>query len=192
MQWPDDLTQPLELELFRLEQCALLPEFSCEPPPAGVEYTDTELGVDTSASRPLTFALDDRVRVVVVGWDDATLDDDRFVIEQANGTALAELARTVDQAYADVFATRFAAGEDPDAIVADVRANPSGGFGAALSTFEGFVFTPQTGPPLLFQAVFPYVDDRRVATRGTDVLSIRSIEVVDGQITVYVYAGYYP
>jgi len=192
MQWPDEPTQPLELELFRFEQCALLPEFSCEPPPQGVEYTPTELGVDSSASRLRTVELDDRVRVVVVGWDDATLENDRFVIEQANGTALAELATMVNQAYADVFATRFVAGEDPDAIIADVRANPTGGFNPAVSSLEGFVFTPETGPPLLFQAVFPYVEDQRVAGRGTDVLAIRSIEVVDGQVTVYVFAGYYP
>jgi hypothetical protein len=182
----------LELELFRFEQCALLPEFSCEPLPQGLEYTTTELGVDTSASRLLTVVLDDRVRVVVVGWNDATLENDRYVIEQANGTALAELATTVHQAYADVFATRFLAGEDPDAIVADVRANPTGGFSPAVNSFDGFVFTPETGPPLLFQAVFPYVNDQRVAGRGTDVLAIRSIEVVDGRVTVYVFAGYYP
>lgn len=192
MHWPNDPTQPLELELFRFEQCALLPEFSCEPPTSGLDYTPTELGVDTSASRQLTVALDDHLRVVVVGWDDATLDNDRFVTEQANGTALAELATTVDHVYTDVFAARFVAGEDPDAIVADVRANPTGGFSPAVSTPVGFVFTPETGPPLLFQAVFPYVDDQRVAGRGTDVLAIRSIEAVDGQVTAYVYAGYYP
>ena len=89
MQGPDDPTPPLELELFRFEQCALLPEFSCEPPPSGVEYTPTQLGIEASPSRTLTVALDDHLRVVVVGWDDATLEDDRFVIEQANGTALA-------------------------------------------------------------------------------------------------------
>ena len=191
MQWPNDPTQPLELELFRFEQCALLPEFSCEPTPWGVEYTPAQLGIEASPSRTLTVALDDHLRVVVVGWDDATLEDDRFVIEQANGAALAELAATVDQAYADVFAARFVAGEDPDAIVADVRANPPGGFSPTVSTFQGFVFTPESGPPLLFQAVLPYVDDQRVAGRGTDVLAIPSIEVVDGQVTVYVYAGYY-
>ena len=98
----------------------------------------------------------------------------------------------MDQAYADVFAARFVAGEDPAAIVVDVRANPTGGFSPAVDDSRGFVFTPQTGPPLLLQAVFPYVDDQRVAGRGTDVLAIRSIEVVDGQVTAYVYAGYYP
>jgi hypothetical protein len=192
MQWPDDPTQPLELRLFRFEECALLPEFSCEPPPPGVEYTPTDLGVDTSASHLLTLALDDRVRVVVVGWDDATAGNDRFVIEQANGTALAELAAAANQAYADVFATRFRAGEDPESIVADVSANPTAGFSRAVSSFDSFVFTPESGPPLLFQRVFPYVGGQRVAGRGTDVLAIPSIEIIDGQVTVYVFAGYYP
>jgi hypothetical protein len=189
-QWPDDPTQPLELEVFRFEQCALLRESPCEP--QGSQFAPTDLGVDTSASRPLTVALDDRVRVVVVGWDDATLEDDKFGIEEATGTALAELATTVDQAYAEVFADRFAAGEDPDAIIADVSANPTGGFSP---TPNGFVFTPESGPPLLFQlaeTVFPYVDGQSVAGRGADVLAIRSIDVVDGQVTVYLYAGYYP
>jgi hypothetical protein len=110
----------------------------------GVEYTPTELGVDTSASRPLTVALDDDVHVVVVGWDDETPEDDPFVIEQANGTALAELATTVDQAYADVFAARFVAGEDPAAIVADVPVTrdpcldpPPHQFGSAGSPCNG-------------------------------------------------------
>ncbi len=192
MQWPDDPTQPLELELFGFEQCALLPEFSCEPPPEGLEFTPTQLGIDTSASRALTVALDAGVRVVVVGWDDTTFEDDRFVIEQANGTDLAELATSVDRAYADVFAARFVAGEDPEAIVADVLAHPSGGFDPAVSAIEGFVFTPGSGPPLLFQVVLPYVEGERVAGRGTDVLAIRSIDVVDGLVTVYVYAAYYP
>ena len=60
---------------------------------------------------------------------------------------------------------------------------------------NSFVFTPERGPSLLFQdlaAVFPFVDDQRTAGRGTDVLAVRSIEVVDGQVTLYVYSGYYP
>jgi hypothetical protein len=192
MQWPDDPTQPLELELLRFEQCALLPQSACEPAPPGSEFSATQLGIDGSASRALAVALDDQVRVVVVGWNDATLDDDRFVIEQANGTALAELATAVDHAYAEVFATRFAAGEDPDTIIAGVRAQPTNGFSPAASTVNGFVFTPESGPPLLFQSVFPYVDGARVSGRGTDALPIRSIEILDGQVTLYVYAAYVP
>lgn len=189
MRWPDDPTQPLELEVFRFEQCALLPEFSCEPRPA---YTTDELGVDTSTSRPLTVALDDRMRVVVVGWDDAALEIDRFVVKQANGTDLGALAAVVNQAYGDVFADRFDAGEDPSVIVADVLANPTGGFTKAVNSIEDFMFTPNDGPPLLFQVVFPYLDGQPVAGRGTDVLGIRSIDIVDGQVTAYIYSAYIP
>lgn len=194
MTWPEDPTQPLELELFRFEQCSLLPDSWCgEPPPAGSEYSPTALGVDGSVSRAETVVLDDTVRVVVVG---AAVENDRRinVIEQGTGTELAELARAVDQAYAEVFAVRFVAGEEPRVIIADVLANPSGGFNAAQRAPNDFVFTPLSGPPLLFQHVFPYGPDQTEpsAGRGTDVLAVRSIEVLDGQITLWVYAAYYP
>jgi len=113
------------------------------------------------------------------------------VVEEARGTELAVLANEVEQAYADVFADRFRNGEDATAIVADVLANPTGGFSPAADAYEGFVFTPAAGPPLLFQAPLPYDEHQRVAGRGTDVLAIRVVEVIGGRITVYVYAGYY-
>jgi hypothetical protein len=34
---------------------------------------------------------------------------------------------------------------------ADVRAHPTGGFSPAASAFGCFVFTPKSGPPVLFQ-----------------------------------------
>ncbi len=189
-QWPEDPTQPLELEVFRFDQCALSPRVSCESRPEG--YGPDDVGVDTSESRPLAVALDDSVRVVVVGWDDATRENDGFVVEQASGTDFAELAMAVNQAYAEVFADRLLAGEDPNAIIADVLANPTGGFTPAENQFEAFMFTPDNGPPLLFQVVFASVDGQLVAGRGMEAPAIRSIDVVDGQVTVYVYAAYVP
>ncbi len=203
MRWPDDLSQPLQLELHRFEQCALLAEFACEPQEA--PYQPDQLGIDESVSRPLTVPLDGQVGVVVVGWDPTIQDDDRFVVEQATGTELAALATEVDRAYDDVFASRFLAGEDPDAIVADVFANPTGGFVPAPNASTGaLAFVPTAGPPLVFQWVFPVVDDTTPLEpdpnyrptlglgRGADHLGIWSIEVVDGQITLHVYAGYVP
>ncbi len=67
---------------------------------------------------------------------------------------------------------------------------PAGGYTNAVGTYTAFRFTPESGPPLLVQVVFPYVDGQRVAGRGTDALAVRSIEVVGGQITLYVYAAY--
>ncbi len=192
LRWPQDPTKPLELNLFRLERCALLPEFSCES--RSDPYLADELGVDTSASRALNVVLDDAVEVVVVGWDDsAVLDEPNFVIEEATGTEFATLATEVEDAYADVFANRFVAGDDPDAIIADVLAHPTSGFSPSVrGGTNAFVFTPENGPPLLVQTPLPFVDGQRTAGRGTDVLAIRSIEVVDGQVTLYVFSGYYP
>ena len=195
LEWPQDVTHPLELELFRFEQCALLPEFSCEP--KSEPYVPDELGIDTSASRPLKVVLDDSVEVVVVGWNESTPDDpdDTLDLQKARGSDLAALATEVEAAYADVFADRFSQGEDPDAIIADVLANPTAGFSPSVRGMNHFVFTPERGPSLLFQdlaVVFPIVDDQRTAGRGTDVLAVGSIEVVDGQVTLYVYSGYYP
>lgn len=140
----------------------------------------------------MNVALDDAVEVVVVGWNEsAVVDDPDFVIQKSTGIDLAALATEVDEAYAAVFADRFAAGESPDAIIADVVANPTSGFSPSVRG-GGFVFTPESGPPLLVQSPLPYIDGQRTAGRGTDVLSIRSIEVVDGQVTLYVFSGYYP
>ena len=188
--WPTDPGSPLRLEVFRFEQCAVLPEFSCEDP--GRAYTPDQLGIDGSAVRTMTLPLDDTVRVVVAGWDQ---DSDGFGVlayERATGSEMATLVNEVDQAYSEVFAERFTAGEDPDGIIADVMANPIGGFAPAAGAQGAVLFTPAAGPSLLFQQVFPYVDDQRVVGRGADVLTIRSIEVVDGEVTIKVFAGYYP
>ena len=190
MGWPDDPSQPLQLELHRFEQCASLPADTCENQGAG--FTPDELGVDVSTSRPMTVSLDGSVRVVVVGWTTTDGAETGPVAAEANGADLAELAAAVDQAYAEVFASRFVAGEDPDTIIADVIARPTGGFAASPSGAGAVVFTHGAAPPLLFQTVFPYVNDVRVVGRGVDVLRIQSVEVTDGQVTMYVYAGYYP
>ena len=201
MHWPDDLSQPLQLEVTRFEQCELLPEFACESQQE--PYQADQLGVDVSASRLLSVPLDDTVGVVMVGWDPTVVDGDALVVEQATGTELAALANEVDGAYDVVFASRFLAGEDPDAIVTDVVANPTGGF-VPTTWMETLVFVPTTGPPIMFQGIFPVVNDTRASEpdpnwvpvrepgRGVDHMWIKSIQVVEGQITLHVYAGYVP
>jgi hypothetical protein len=189
--WPDRAGEQLHLDVYRFEQCGLLPEFGCEP--GERPYDPDQLGIDTSTERALTVTLDGSVGVVVAGFAVGQDGQGITVVEQATGTEMASLVAEVDQAYSEVFASRFSAGENPDSIVADVRANPTGGFGPQDTGGVGAVeFVPDAGPPLLFQQVFPYEDGQRVVGRGSDVLTIRSIEVVDGQITVNVYASYYP
>ncbi|MEL6893339.1 MAG: hypothetical protein AAFP84_17235 [Actinomycetota bacterium] len=187
--WPEDLTQALPLELARFEQCALLPDGSCEPNPAGEPYQPDQLGVDGSATRSLELTLDGSLRAVVIGAD---LADDGGSIESdarvGSGSDLAELAMAVEDAYAAVFGARRAAGDAAATIIADVTNEPTGGFVPVGN--DGFVFRTEAAPPLLFQAVFPFDDDAGTAGRGTDVLTIASIDVVDGAITMNVFAGF--
>jgi hypothetical protein len=47
-------------------------------------------------------------------------------------------------AYADVFAERFGAGEDASMIVADARADPTGGLGPAHASINAVSFSPES------------------------------------------------
>ena len=110
------------------------------------------------------------------------------MIEEATATELAELAVEATRAYADVFAERFGAGEDATVIVADVCADPTAGFGPAHASVNAVSSRPQSGPTLLFQAVFSYVDGQPTAARCTDVPPIRPIEMLHSRITMFLTA----
>lgn len=191
-EWSNDPTAPLELELLRFEQCGLLPEGSCED--VGGPYPPDELGIEESVVYPLTLPLDNRVRVVLVGFRGFGAEGEEAITPAAEGTGadLAELAAAANSAYADFLAAPLAAGYPADAIVTSLSTSPQGGFGPALdgSPF-GLSFTYGEAPPLLYQVPFRYDDSVASAGLGTDVLHITSIEVVDGQLTLYVYAGFY-
>lgn len=185
MVWGDDVTAPLSLELHRFDLCTALPEFSCDD----VGWSDTELGV-AEESRTITVPLDDRVRVVLVGSTRGPDLNLEMVAAEGNGDDLAQLAVAVETAFDDVLLARLAAGMAPDEVVAEVAANPEGGFVAALDGSQyGLSFLHDGAPPLLFQNPFAYDDP--ASSRGTDVLKVPSVEMVDGQLTVYVYAGYF-
>ena len=193
--WPADVGDPLQLEVFRFERSALLPDDSCESPPGDVDEVGdvpTDVGVDDSSSRGLTVRLDDSVGAIVVGGDDAVGTGWTAAIESGTGSDLAELAAAVEQAYDEVFAGRFRAGESRADIIEDVLDTPRGGFTPSTSSVDGFVYTPPSGPRLLFQVVLPVIPgpDSGHAGRGTDVLAINSIEVRDGVVTLRVYAGF--
>ena len=191
-EWSTDPTAPLELELLRFEQCGLLPEGSCED--VGGPYQPDELGIEESVVYPLTLPLDNRVRVVLVGFRGFAADGEEAITPAAEGTGsdLAELAAAADVAYDQLLAAPLIAGYPADAIVTSLAATPQGGFGPALdgSPF-GLSFTYGEAPPLLYQVPFRYDDGVASAGLGTDVLHITSVEVVDGQLTLYVYAGFY-
>jgi hypothetical protein len=90
-----------------------------------------------------------------------------------------------------VLMSKFESGMTPEQIVTAVSNSPEGGFIAGLdATGMSLSFVHDNAPPLLFQAPFGFEDP--AASRGTDVLKMPSIEMIDGILTVYVYAGYYP
>jgi hypothetical protein len=93
-----------------------------------------------------------------------------LVIEEATATELADLAVEANRTYADVCA------------------DPTAGFGPAHASINAVSFSPESGPTLLFQAVFSYVDGQPTAARGTEILPIRPIEVVDGRLTMFLTA----
>ncbi len=191
-EWSTDTSAPLELELLRFEQCGLLPEGSCED--VGGPYQPDELGIEESVVYPLTLPLDDQVRVVLVGFRGFPADGEEPATSAAEGTGsdLAELAAAANAAYDQLLAAPLNAGYPADVIVTTLATTPQGGFGPALdgSPF-GLSFTYGEAPPLLYQVPFRFNDGVASAGMGTDVLHITSIEVVDGRLTLYVYAGFY-
>ena len=188
MTWGPDPAAPLQLELRRFEQCNVLPANSCED--VGGTWDPTELGVDGSATLPLTVPLDDHVRIVLTGFAGFADSSATVAMAEANGADLAELAVAVEAAHASVLMPKLASGMTPDQVVAAVSAAPEGGFVAGLDGSEySLSFVHGAAPPLLFQAAFGFEDPS--ASRGTDVLGIPSVQMIEGVLTVYVYAGFY-
>lgn len=183
--WDPD-TASLALDVRRYEACGLLPSTSCEPPPDGYQFQPGEMGVDGTVSRRLIVALDDNVRVVVVGWDNDA------VPREASGADLAPVLVSLQHAYSDVIATPFNAGVDPDAIVNGLLATPAKGFGPpSVEMYGTLVFRSDGAPPLLFQYVVEYGDDR-VLIDPTSVVRLTALQLDHGVTTLYFFAGYYP
>ena len=185
MEWPTDPSQPLELQFYRYEACSVLPEDTCGDP----EGADN-MGIDFTTFASLTIEPDaDDVEVLLLGF--RGFEAPESAAARGSMAALVELVAAVDTAYADVFAARLEAGEEPDAIVDDVLADPQGGFVLAPEGAGLFVFEYDDAPPLLFQVVFDTSVAPPLALRGSDVLGLNSVVVRDGTVTVLVYAGFY-
>ena len=188
--WSADPAQPMQLVIRRFEQCTVLPEGACEQG----EYSPDELGIDDSSSVAMTLSLDEHLRVILFGF--RGFSDDVGALSAAavgNGADLARLASAVDASYAALIAAPFQAGGEPNDIVSSLAATPAGGFGTGLDGSEfSLSFTFEDAPPLLFQAAVRFdANDQRVAGRGIDVLGIPSLDAAGGQLTLYVYAGFY-
>jgi hypothetical protein len=175
------------VDVHRFEQCALLPEGSCEPLPEGYEYQSDELGV-AGEPRTLTIPLDGNVGVAVAGWDTYA------VLREGTGTELAALLIELNAAYQEVIAAPLAAGVDADAIIDGLLASPARGFGPPpVDMYGALMYTFDGAPPLLVQVPFEYLESgERLARDPTTVVYLTAIEFEHGLMTLYFYAGYYP
>jgi hypothetical protein len=186
--WGTDVTAPLRVVLQGFAPCGDLPVGACED--EGGTWAPDSMGVDESTSYPLSLPLDDHIRVVLTGFAGFTDTGATAAFAEGNGADLAELALAVETAHATVIMPKFAGGMTSDQIVAAVSATPEGGFVAGLDENEySLSFIHGDAPPLLFQTPLRYEDPS--ASRGTDVLMFPSVQMIDGVLTLYVYAGFY-
>ena len=77
--------------------------------------------------------------------------------------------------------------------MADLRANPRGGFSASPDQLGQLYFTNGDAPSVLFQTVslldvdnFP----QPLPRSGTSAVDLTALEVRDGALTLYFYAGF--
>jgi hypothetical protein len=181
--WPTDPTQPAAATVRRFEQCTVLPEGSCE---AQDSYLPSELGIDPSSSYAVDLPLDDRLGVILTGWD-----VDRGETRRGTGALLAELIVALDADYATAIGEPLDAGVPAADIAAELQANPANGFGPPPGgdVSGDLVYEFGDAPALLFQALRN--GQAGVPPRGSDVIGRISLIVDGDQLTLVTYAGFY-
>jgi hypothetical protein len=187
--WPDDVTEPIDAEVSRLESCNVLPRGGCEDNGGG-PYAAEEMGIDRTAVHELTITLDGSLRVVLGGFTGLTDGAGNFA--EATGADLAALVAAVDADYQTAILDPFAAGSTRDEIVNALRAEPAHGFGPPGVDLSGeLVYTFDGAPPLLYQTLPGIDDDLAARWRGSDVIGRIALLVDDGTYTITTYAGFY-
>ena len=195
--WAADPTAPLQLELRRFEPCNVVPAKPCGGLVEPDDDTPGMLDVVDSPMLPLTVPLDEHVRVVLTGVAGDAEGNIMPAMAAGTGADLADLAVAVESAFASVLMPKLASGMTSTQVVQAVSAAPEGGFVAGLNG-EGWAlsFVHGTAPPLWFDDPFGLSvgggSKDPAASRGTDVLLVPSVQMINGALTVYVYAGFYP
>ena len=190
-----DPANPASLGIIvqRLDQCTALPENACVS--FGDPYLPTELGVNESTTLPLTVALDDTVGVGLVGYECTP------IAKRGNGADLAALFTAFNSAYTSTIAPQLTPdGHNDQAIIDAITAAPTAGFSAAAATCpdlgeQGLVFKAGEAPPILMQLITGFIDTdsgyERPPLTPITATYLESVEVVNGHMTMYFYAGFY-
>ncbi|MET0325312.1 MAG: hypothetical protein ABW219_08825 [Ilumatobacteraceae bacterium] len=189
---PDDPTR-LVLAVGRFVPCAV-GVVDCGGGIDGQTFGPDETGVTTDQPRTLELTLDGSVGVGLVGIDLTQEPADRMMgrMVAGDGTGLATLWSALAAAYDAEIAGPLAGGASGEAIAADLGANPRAGFSSAREDLLGTLYfsTGDDAPALLLQGITGIGGVGPVERSGTAATHLTGIEVVDGRITVYVYAGF--
>lgn len=186
--WSSDRPATLDIVLQQLVPCTELPPDYCFS--SGEPYQPNELGL-ASGLFEMTIPLDASIGVGLTGFD--CVSDNAF----GNGADLATLLTNFYTAYTATITPALVDGTD---IGAQLNASPAQGFSGMGGSCgaDGFsvVFHDGDAPPLLLQTLsYPGIDANgntgRVPLTPTDVVRLNAVQVVDGVMTFYFYAGFY-
>lgn len=188
---PDDPTG-LGVSVRRLVPCADGVR-QCYPLGDGT-YGADEVGLSDD-ERALQVTLDPSVAVELLGVDPAQVTSQSVggVNRRSDGAALVGLLSALAASYDELIGAPIAAGTSPEAVVSDLRTNPKGGFSAAPDQMGQLYFTDGDAPSVLFQSVGRLNENNVVEPlprSGTSAVDLTALEVRDGVMTLYFYAGF--
>ena len=188
---PEDPTR-LVLSVGRFVPCAVgIPDCGGAD---GQTFEPGETGVPADGRRTVELTLDDSVDVGLVGIDLTKPSADRMSgrMVAGDGTALADLWSALAAAYDTEIAPAIAAGATGEEIAADLGSAPRAGFSSAREDGLGTLYFSAEGgaPALLLQGITGIGGVGPVERSGTAATYVPGIEVTDGRVTVFVYAGW--
>ena len=193
--WEPQDPESLGITVQRLDLCTDLPEDACIN--YGEPFQPTELGVNESTTLPLTVSLDDSVGVVMIGYECTS------IVKKGNGADLSALYTAFDSAYTATIGSQLAAdGSNDQAIIEALTKAPANGFSGASTTCpenldNGLVYKTGDAPPILMQTITGFVyndatgDYDRPPLTPLSATGLEVVEVEDGHMTLYIYAGFF-
>jgi hypothetical protein len=187
---PDDPTR-LGISMRRLVPCADGVR-ECTPNADGT-YGEGEVGLSDD-ERTLEVPLDASTVVELFGVEPVQASSGTDPANRrSDGTALSELLSALAASYDELIWEPIAGGSSPEAVVADLRSQPQGGFSPAPLDVGELFFTHDDAPAVLLQSVAARDDDnvlQPLPRSGTSPVDLTAIEVRDGALILYFYAGF--
>jgi hypothetical protein len=190
--WTADNPGVLAITVQRLELCTTLPADVCAD--LGSPFQPDDLGADAAHPYPLTLSLDGSIGVGFTGFECEPID------ETGNGADLAALFSAFDAAYATAIRPAVLRGEAQE-VIARLTKKPAAGFSGSDKTCgstvaSGLTFQAGNAPPVLLQSVdYEYDSSGEFNLHDpltpTTAIHLDAIQVSNGIITAYFYAGFY-